>query len=339
MTFASVVYMQIKPLPRTDLRVSVIGLGTDYFGSTIDRKLSMQILDRYVESGGNFIDTAELYARWIPGGEHQSEIFIGGWLRERGLRDALIISTKGGHPKLESMNVPRLSKREIESDLDSSLRRLGVDCVDIYWLHRDAPEMPVEEILLALEVFRTAGKIKYSGFSNWHQNRAEAARQAALQLGIPGFIASQNMWSLGLVNLGNADPTWAYIDADFVGWHIAHNFGAFPYLTQANGYFRRLEQNSLNQLATDARVRTLFDHSENRKRFQRIQVLQKKSGLSVNQIVLGYLLNQRFQVIPLIGPKNIPDLEDSLGCAEVALSPEDIAFLEKGEARGIADNQ
>jgi len=124
-----------------------------------------------------------------------------------------------------------------------------------------------------------------------------------------------------------------------VGWHIAHNFGAFPYLTQANGYFRRLEQNSLNQLATDARVRTLFDHSENRKRFQRIQVLQKKSGLSVNQIVLGYLLNQRFQVIPLIGPKNIPDLEDSLGCAEVALSPEDIAFLEKGEARGIADNQ
>ena len=140
MTFASVVYMQIKPLLRTDLQVSVIGLGTDYFGSTIDRKLSMQILDRYVESGGNFIDTAELYARWIPGGEHQSEIFIGGWLRERGLRDALIISTKGGHPKLESMNVPRLSKREIESDLDSSLRRLGVDCVDIYWLHRDAPE-------------------------------------------------------------------------------------------------------------------------------------------------------------------------------------------------------
>ena len=331
--------MQKKPLPRTNLQVSVIGLGTDYFGSTVDCELSTQILDRYVESGGNFIDTAELYARWIPGGEHQSEIFIGGWLRERGLRDALIISTKGAHPKLESMDVPRLSKREIESDLDSSLRRLGVDCIDIYWLHRDAPEVPVEEILLALEAFRTAGKIKYSGFSNWQQNRAEAARQAALQLGIPGFIASQNMWSLGLVNLGNADPTWAYIDADFVGWHIAHNFGAFPYLTQANGYFRRLEQNSLNQLATDARVRTLFDHSENRKRFQRIQVLQKKSGLSVNQIVLGYLLNQRFQVIPLIGPKNIPDLEDSLGCAEVALSPEDIAFLEKGEARGIADNQ
>jgi Predicted oxidoreductases (related to aryl-alcohol dehydrogenases) len=295
----------------------------------VDRELSTQILDRYVESGGNLIDTAEVYARWIPGGEHQSEKFIGHWLRERGLRDALIISTKGAHPKLETMNVPRLSKREIESDLDSSLRRLGVDCIDIYWLHRDASAVPVEEILLALEGFRTAGKIKYSGFSNWQQNRAEAARQAALRLEIPGFIASQNMWSLGQVNLENADPTWAYIDADFVRWHIAHNFGAFPYLTQANGYFRRLEQNSLNQVAADARVRTLFDHPENRKRFHRVQALRKQSGLSVNQIVLGYLLNQPFPVFPLIGPKNIPDLEDSLACAEVTLSPEDIAFLEK----------
>jgi aryl-alcohol dehydrogenase-like predicted oxidoreductase len=331
--------MQIKPLLRTDLKASVIGLGTDYFGSTIDRKQSMQILDRYVESGGNFIDTAEVYAGWIPGGEHQSEKLIGDWLGDRGLRDALIISTKGAHPKLESMEVPRLYKREIESDLDSSLRRLGVDCIDIYWVHRDAPVVPVEEILLALETFRKAGKIKHSGFSNWHQNRAEAARQAALRLAIPGFSASQNMWSLGQINLENADPTWAYIDADFVRWHIAHNFGAVPYLTQANGYFRRLEQNRLDQVAPDARVRTLFDHSENRKRFQRIQVLQKKSGLLVNQIVLGYLLNQPFPVFPLIGPKNIADLEDSLRCADVLLSQEDIAFLEYGETRGIADNQ
>jgi aryl-alcohol dehydrogenase-like predicted oxidoreductase len=324
--------MQRKQLPRTNLHVSLIGLGTDYLGSQVDRKLSMQILDRYVESGGNFIDTAELYARWIPAGEHQSEKLIGDWLRQRGLRDELVISTKGAHPRLESMDVPRLSKREIESDLDSSLQRLGVDSIDIYWAHRDAPSIPVEEILLALDGFRKAGKIKNSGFSNWHQNRAEAAREVALRLGIPGFVASQNMWSLGQVNLTNADPTWAYIDQDFVRWHVAHNFGAFPYLTQANGYFRRLEQNNLDQVAADARVRTLFDHSENRQRFQRIQVLQKRTGLAANQIVLGYLLNQPFPVFPLIGPKNTADLEDSLSCANVSLSTEDIVFLERGEA-------
>jgi aryl-alcohol dehydrogenase-like predicted oxidoreductase len=325
--------MQKRLLPRTNLRVSVIGLGTDYFGSTVDRKLSAQILDRYVESGGNFIDTAEIYASWIPDGEHQSERFIGNWLRERGLRDTLILSTKGAHPKLKSMDVPRMSKQEIESDLDSSLRRLGVDCIDIYWLHRDAPTVPVEGILLALEAFRKAGKIKHSGFSNWRLDRAEAARQAAVRLGIPGFIASQNMWSLGQINLEKADPTWAYIDADFVRWHSDQDFSAFPYLTQANGYFRRLEQNSLDQVPADARVRTLFDHSENQQRFERIKVLQKKTGVSVNQIVLGYLLNQPFSVFPLIGPKNITDLDDSLRSAEVSLSPADIAFLEGAKSR------
>jgi aryl-alcohol dehydrogenase-like predicted oxidoreductase len=320
--------MQKRALPRTNLQVSVLGLGTDYFGTTVDRKQAAQILDRYVESGGNFIDTAEIYAAWVPGGEHQSEKVIGDWLRERGLRDSLILSTKGAHPKLESMDVPRMSKREIESDLDSSLRRLGVDCIDIYWVHRDAPAVPAEEIVLALEALRKAGKINHSGFSNWHLNRAEAARQAALRLGIPGFVASQNMWSLGQINLETADPTWAYIDVDFAHWHSQHGFGAFPYLTQANGYFRRLEQNRLDQVANDARVRTLFDHPENRNRFQRIQVLQKKTGFSVNQIVLGYLLSQPFPVFPLIGPKNIMDLDDSLRSGDVSLSSEDVAFLE-----------
>jgi aryl-alcohol dehydrogenase-like predicted oxidoreductase len=329
--FAPEIFMQRKPLPGTNLEVSAIGLGTDFFGSAVDRKLSMQILDRYIESGGNLVDTAEIYAGWITGGEHQSEKLIGDWLRERRLRDQIVISTKGAHPKLESMHIPRMSKREIESDLDSSLVRLGVDCIDIYWLHRDAPAVPVDEILLALDDFRKAGKIKCSGFSNWQQKRAEAAREAALRLGIAGFVASQNMWSLGQVNLKNADPTWSYIDEDFVRWHVAHHFAAFPYLTQANGYFRRLELNNLDQLAPDARVRTLFDHPENRKRFQRIQVLQKKSGLSVNQIVLGYLMNQPFAVFPLIGPKKIADLEDSLDCTNVSLSASDIAFLEHGE--------
>ena len=322
--------MRTKALPRTDLRVSVIGLGALYLGSTVDWQKSKQILDRYVEAGGNFIDTAEVYAGWIAGGEHQSEEAIGRWLRERGGRDQIVLSTKGGHPKLASMHVPRLSKQEIESDLNSSLRRLGVDSIDIYWLHRDNPSVPVEEILLWLEAFRKAGKIKHSGFSNWTLERAEAARKAASQSGIPGFVASQNMWSLGRINLKNADPTWAYMDAEFVRWHVAHRCGAFPYLAQASGYFRRLEEGTLDQLPPDSSVRALFDHAENRERFRRIRVLQKKSGLPVGHIVLGYLLNQPLSVFPLIGPTKVADLEDSLRCADVALSPEEIAFLESG---------
>ena len=148
-------------IPKTDLHASTLALGTDYFGSTVSRDLCMELMDHYIEAGGNVIDTAESYARWLPGGEYQSEKVIGEWLRERRTRDQIVLSTKGAHPKLESMDVPRLSKAEIQADLDSSLQRLGVEHIDLYWLHRDSPGYPVEEILESLETFRKAGKIKY----------------------------------------------------------------------------------------------------------------------------------------------------------------------------------
>ena len=241
-------------IPKTDLFASTLALGTDSFGSTISRNLSMELMDYYLEAGGNVIDTAEIYASWIPGGEHQSEKVIGEWLRERHVRDQVVLSTKGAHPKLESMDVPRLSKTEIQADLDSSLQRLGVDCIDLYWLHRDSPDYPVEAILESLEAFRKAGKIKHAGFSNWTQSRAEDARLTAERLGFEGFLASQNMWSLAKPDVQRADPTWAFIDESFVQWHIKHNLSAFAYLAQASGYFRRLEQNTLDKLPPDARV-------------------------------------------------------------------------------------
>jgi aryl-alcohol dehydrogenase-like predicted oxidoreductase len=322
--------MQKVNIPKTELYASTLGLGSDYFGSSVDRELSMQLMDSYFEAGGNVIDTAEFYARWVPGGEHQSEKVIGEWLHDRRVRDQVILSTKGAHPKLESMDVPRMSKAEIQADLDSSLQRLGVERVDLYWLHRDAPGYPVEEILETLEAFRQAGKIRYAGFSNWNQARAEEARQAAQRLHLQGFVASQNMWSLAKADLAAADPTWAYIDESFVQWHIEHGFAAFPYLTQANGYFRRLEQNTLDRVPADARVRTLFDHQENRERFKRLRRLQEKYDLSVGKVVLGYLTGQPLPVFPLVGPKTLADLQDSLHGVETKLSEADIFFLERG---------
>jgi aryl-alcohol dehydrogenase-like predicted oxidoreductase len=319
-------------IPKTDLFASPLALGTDYFGTAVSRDVSMELMDHYFEAGGNVIDTAEAYASWIPGGEHQSETVIGEWLRERGVRDQIVLSTKGAHPKLESMDIPRLSKAEIEADLDSSLQRLGVECVDLYWLHRDSPGYPVEEILQSLEGFRKAGKIKHAGFSNWRQSRAEEARLAAERLGVEGFVASQNMWSLAEPDVSQADPTWAFIDESFVQWHVEHGLSAFAYLGQASGYFRRLEQGTLDKLPADARVRVLFDHHENRDRFQRLRHLQQKYGLSVGQVVLGYLLNQPFSVVALIGPKTVADLKDSLHCADTKLSSTDIGYLENGDA-------
>jgi aryl-alcohol dehydrogenase-like predicted oxidoreductase len=208
-----------------------------------------------------------------------------------------------------------------------------VEQVDLFWLHRDAPGYPVEEVMETLESLRQNGKIRYAGFSNWTQTRAEQARQTALRLGIPGFVASQNMWSLAIPDKSQVDPTWALMDESFVKWHIANGFAAFPYLTQASGYFRRLERNTLHQIPQDARTKVLFDYEENQTRSKRIQHIQKEKGLSVSEIVMGYLIGQPFPVFPLIGPKSLADLEETLRNAESSLDQADISYLESGELR------
>ena len=317
--------MRTRLIPHTDLVASVLCLGTAEFGCGVEDTACETLIKRYLEAGGNVLDTAEVYAEWIPGGSHRSEEFLGRWLRKRKSREGVILSTKGAHPRLNSMHIPRMSKQEVESDLDSSLQRLGIDCVDIYWLHRDDVTTPVEEILLMLEDFRKAGKIRYAGFSNWTQTRAEAARIAAEKLNVPGFIGSQNQWSLAKADASKGDSTWAYIDDSFVEWHRKHGFAAFPYTPQAHGYFRRLETGSIAQ-ASDL-VKGLFHHAQNENRYRRIKALQSETGYDLGQIVLGYLLEQPFPVFPVIGPKKPADLDASLRAVDATLAASHLEFL------------
>jgi len=317
--------MNTRPIPHTNLNASVLCLGTAEFDSSIDEATAEEILETYLDAGGNVLDTAEIYAAWLPNGEHRSEIFLGNWLRKNKNRDQLIISTKGAHPRLDSMDKPRMSKAFVESDLDSSLKRLGTDHVDIYWLHRDDASTPVDEIVLMLEDFRQAGKIRYSGLSNWTQVRAEAAKVAADKLGVESFIGIQNQWSLAKADAAKGDPTWAYTDESFAQWHADHNIAAFPYTTQANGYFRRLENKSLDQ--TRELVRALFDSPENRERYERIKTIQAENGLSTGAIVLGYLLSQPFPVFPIIGPRKRADLVESFEATRATLNGDQLAFL------------
>jgi aryl-alcohol dehydrogenase-like predicted oxidoreductase len=317
--------MKTRLVPRTDLTASVLCLGTAEFGSAVDDSTAERIVDRYIEAGGNVLDTAEIYAEWLPGGSHRSEEFLGRWLRKRRSPEGLILSTKGAHPRIDSMDRPRMSITDVQSDLDSSLRRLGVDHVDIYWLHRDDAGTPVEQILLMLEGFRKAGKIRYAGFSNWTHTRAEAARLAAVRLQVQGFIASQNQWSLAKADASKGDPTWAYIDEPFIEWHTRQGLAAFPYTPQANGYFRRLEKGTLAE--APELVRALFHRKTNERRFERVKAIQAKSGYSVGEIALAYLLNQPFPVFPIVGPKRTSDLEESLRAAGATLTAEQIQFL------------
>ncbi len=317
--------MNAIALPFTHLNVSPICLGTVVLGSEMSQADSFALLDSYRAAGGNFIDTAKVYADWLPGERSTSEKTVGAWLRARGCRDQMVVATKGGHPDLDSMAVGRLSPAELTGDLEASLRHLDVETIDIYWLHRDDPARPVAEILETLAAQVKAGKIRYYACSNWTTQRILAAQAYALQAGLPGFAANQMLWSLAAVVPENlADKTLAPMDDAMYAFHRESGLAAVPFTSQAGGLFVKLASGRI----TDLKAHGTYSTRRNMNRLARIVQLSRETGLSITQIVLGYLLSQPFVTTPIIGPKSLAQLTDSLTAAEVKFTPEQVQFLE-----------
>jgi aryl-alcohol dehydrogenase-like predicted oxidoreductase len=321
--------MRYIDITGTDLHVSAICLGTGALGSAVPQQDAFELLDLFVELGGTFLDSAKVYADWLPGERSVSEKTIGRWLRSRDVRDQVIVATKGAHPELSTMQIPRLSAEEIVSDLDSSLESLQVETIDLYWLHRDDPARPVGEILETLHDQVVAGKVRYYGCSNWRVPRIAAAQAYATKHGYTGFVADQMQWSLAQPAPGaRSDPTMVAMDEELYRYHRETGMPAVPYSSQAGGFFQKIRAGQQDRLSPGARRR--YDHSVNRQRMARIEELEGEAGLSVTQLALGYLLSQPFPTVPIVGCKTKAHLRDSLSAADVSLTPAQIAYLKSG---------
>ena len=324
--------MDLVRLPHSELNIYPICLGSGPLGSTIDRSDSFRMLDTYLAAGGNFIDTAKVYADWLPIERSISEKTIGEWLRQRGNRSQVVLSTKGAHPDLATMHISRVSPADITGDLNASLEHLGVETIDIYWLHRDDPTRPVSEILETLAGQVQAGKIRYFGCSNWKTERIRESQAYAAAHGLPGFSGNQMMWSLAAADPSRlADKTMALMDPVMWRYHLESGLAAIPYTSQGGGYFTKLAENRVNNPA-GGRVTNAgnpYDTPQNHTRLERIRQISAQSGLSITQIVLGYLRAQPFTTVPIVGPKSLAQLNDCLTAAEVRLTPEQVAFLER----------
>jgi aryl-alcohol dehydrogenase-like predicted oxidoreductase len=318
--------MNIQTIPNTNLRVSEICLGCGDMGGGMDRAGSYALLNRYLELGGNFLDTAHIYNDWIPGERSRSEKLIGAWMRTRRNRDDLVVSTKGGHPNLRHMDKPRLSANEIINDLDESLIYLQVDTIDLYWLHRDDPGRPVEEIMDVLAQQVRAGKIIAYGASNWRVERLRAAQEYSAQAGLPPFVADQVLWNAAAADRqAISDPTIHVMDQALWHYHQSTGLAAIPYSSQANGYFNKLDSGKIATM--NPGLRAHYPLEANQPRLDAIRQIRALTGLTVTQIVLGYLLSQPFVTIPIIGPKNIEQLEDSMQACGVRLTAEQIISI------------
>ena len=281
--------------------LSRIVLGTDGYGERIGKDTAFDIMDFYIEQGGNVIDTARLYC----GGE--SEKIVGQYIKERNIRDKVFISTKCSHPPLEDMTISRLKPEDIEADIDESLMALGVDVIDMVWLHRDDERKGVRHIMDALNNMVRKGKIRNFGASNWTYERIDSANRYAYESGGDGFAAGQILYNMA-TPAKVWDDTLVIMDADEKKKYAENQFPVFAFSSQAKGFFEKYNQ---GLLSPKARERYLCEASV--KTYARIKEEAVKNGDTLSYTALRLLWEESsFDVFPIIGPSNVNQLKDTL---------------------------
>jgi aryl-alcohol dehydrogenase-like predicted oxidoreductase len=316
-------------LNNSDLSVSQLCYGTNMLGTAIDQGRANTILDRFAELGGNFIDTARSYGDWIPDvPAGPSERAIGAWLKRRNRAD-FVIATKGGLFDMRAGDWRnRCTPEDVAQDLSESLDHLGIDSIDLYWLHADNPEAPVQPIIDALLEHQTAGRIRYFGASNWAPNRIREANAYARSIGKQGFVALQPFWGLAAPDrpAAAAQGYQLYYEDGYEALH-AEGLPIIPYAAQSGGYFTKLAK---GEDAVPEALKARYDNPVNAARFKAVQALAASHGVSINEIVLAYLISQPYQTVPIFGGSSPEQIEESVKAASLKLTPKELAQLRAG---------
>lgn len=329
--------MLYRTMKNTDLQLSSICLGTAPFGEKLNKDEAFEILDMYVRQGGNFIDTANIYCRWIPGLENCSERILGEWLKSRGAYKDVVIATKGGHYLFDIPGrIPRVNEADIRRDLEESLSTLGLDTIEFYWLHRDDETKPVEEIIDILEKLKGEGKIRYYGLSNYRTGRVKLAENYLQAKGICGPYAVSNQWSMASINPGkntNPDPTLVEFTEEEYQWHCMTQIPSVPFSSTAMGFFEKLKVanvevkngqiisgGGMENISTS--LRGAFLNEDNLKKYEVLLKLQRETGYSLQTLSLAYLISQPFQVFPVSGVSNTEQLKGVMEAGKICIEPE-----------------
>ncbi len=314
--------MSYIPLNGTDIKVSKVALGTATFGKDADEKTSFMLMDRFIQNGGNLIDTAVMYADWLPGEKSASEKTIGKWMSERKNRDSIIISTKGGHPQWDNMEISRLSEADIMSDIDKSLANLQTDYIDVYFLHRDDKSMHVGEIMETLNKIVTAGKARSIGLSNWCPSRLAEAMKYCAEHGTAPITSSQIQFGIAHPNPDKIDPTTEFMHKDAFDFYSREDLNLFSFSSQSGGYFFMCDEDG------NPRANPFYDNEKSRELFYKIRAMSEKYSCSVGSVIVSALSsNPYFKTIPIIGCMTEEQVDDSMNGLKITMSEEDVKNL------------
>ncbi|XCP84934.1 aldo/keto reductase [Roseburia hominis] len=315
--------MKYSNIRGTDIKVSQLCLGTSNYGTWLTEKFAIEQLDRFVDYGGNFMDSAHIYGDWIPGERARSEKIFGRWLRARKNRHNLVIIGKGGHPDFDQMDISRVNAKALAEDMNATLENLGTDYVDIYILHRDDVCIPVEELVDTLEGFRREGKTRYYGCSNWTLERLKAAQDYAKRQGYKGFSCNQIMDCLAIPNENVVkNRNLLFLDKVYHDYHEQTKLAVTAYMAITGGYFTKCAMSAHIPESTEE----LCENAVNRKMSaylnERIQEPRK-----IGMYVLRYVMERDYLSVPIASFSNHETLEDAVASCDMKVDLEIINGL------------
>lgn len=321
--------MQYRFLGKTGLRVSEFCLGAMYFGKETSEADSHLFLNTFVEAGGNFIDTADLY------GMGSSEEVLGRWLKTQKRRD-LIIATKVRYPMGSGPNDAGLSRKHILDGVEDSLRRLQTDYIDLYQVHCWDPSTPLEETLSTLDTLVRSGKVRYTGASQHTGWQLQKAVDTAKHMGVESYSSMQPQY-----NLLTRATEWELIPVC-----INEGLGVLPWSPLRGGWlsgkYRRgmsaPPEGSRVQAATEKGRGEAWDNYNNEDTWRVVDALlamAEETGRTPAQVALNWLLQRPGVTAPILGPRTLEQLEGSLGAAGWALTAAQMETLNDASDTGI----
>jgi aryl-alcohol dehydrogenase (NADP+) len=324
--------MEYRNLGGTGTVVSAQCLGTMTFGNESTEEVSRAQLDLFVERGGNFIDTADVYSRGV------SEEIVGRWLADRrGTRDQLVIATKGRFPMGDGPNDAGLTRTHLSRALDASLRRLGVETIDLYQAHAWDPLTPIEETLGFFDDAVRAGKIRYAGVSNFLGWQLQKTVLVARSGGRPPIATLQPQYNLLVRD----------IEFELVEVCGNENVGILPWSPLAGGwltgkYVRDQAPTGATRLGEDPQrgMEAYVPRNAQERTWQVIDAVRKVAegrGVSMSQVALSWVTDRPSVSATILGARTVEQLGDNLGAAGLHLSEPETALLTQASAPIVAD--
>lgn len=319
--------MEFRRLGRTGLKVSTICLGTMQFGWSADAATGHAIMSRAMELGCNFIDTADVYSRWVEGNDGGvSEHIIGDWLAAGHVRrDAVVLATKVRGQMGDGPNDEGLSRVHIMTAVENSLRRLQTDYIDLYQVHWPDEETPLDETLSALTDLVRAGKVRYIGCSNY-----------------PAWLLAKSLWVSDVQKLARFDslqPHYSLVhraefERELQPLCLDQGIGVIPYSPLAGGFltgkYRR--DTPLPDSKRAEGVRSRYMNEQGFTAVDRLEAIGKSHNATISQMAIAWVLANTAVTSAIIGANAIAQLEDTMRGADISLTAEQKAALDEATA-------